>query len=139
MLIAQRQRLKGLSTVTLVTRTHIRTQRQASLSALRLLHSILLRAGCSENKCVTFQYFLELIPHLPTICECLSVCLSVCVCLPVQMQFLIYVLPLPAHSLPQLTLLLLYCSVRVFDICSRHVKIFRVPEKPKLLQTADEP
>lgn len=102
MLIAQRQRLKGLSAVTLVTRTHthIRTQTQASLSALRLLHSILLRAGCNENKCVTFQYFLELIPHLPTICECLSVCL--CVCLPVQMQFLIYVLPLPAYSLPLL-------------------------------------
>lgn len=31
-----------------------------------------------------------------------------------------------------------YSAVRVFDICSRHVKIFRVPEKPKLLQTADE-
>lgn len=34
-----------------------------------------------------------------------SLCLSVCVCLPVQMQFLIYVLPLPAHSLPLLPLL----------------------------------
>lgn len=73
--MAQRQRLKGLSTVTLVTRTHTHIR-----SALCLLHSILLRAGCNGNKCVTFQYFLELIPHLPSICECLSVYLCICLC-----------------------------------------------------------